>query len=85
MHPRSEVIRKDEYATTLVEARREFLALVEAVPSPTGTRRLFFDRFAPPNGKLVGRILLSKDFDGTLGTGDRHLARSFDRETIASQ
>jgi hypothetical protein len=28
-----------------------------------------FDRFAPPNGKLTGRILLAKDFDGFLGTG----------------
>jgi hypothetical protein len=29
------------------------------------------DRFVPPNGKLVGRILLGKDFDGTLGTGGK--------------
>lgn len=29
------------------------------------------DRFAPPNGKLTGRILLGKDFDGTLGTGSK--------------
>lgn len=28
-----------------------------------------FDRFAPPNGKLSGRIVLGKDFDGELGTG----------------
>lgn len=28
-----------------------------------------FDRFAPSNGKLSGRIVLGKDFDGTLGTG----------------
>jgi len=28
-----------------------------------------FDRFAPPNGKLTGRIVLGKDFDGFLGTG----------------
>ncbi len=28
-----------------------------------------FDRFAPSNGKLSGRIVLAKDFDGTLGTG----------------
>lgn len=27
------------------------------------------DRFVPPNGKLTGRILLGKDFDGTIGTG----------------
>ena len=29
------------------------------------------DRFVPPNGKLTGRILLGKDFDGTLGTGGK--------------
>jgi hypothetical protein len=28
-----------------------------------------FDRFAPGNGKLTGRIVLGKDFDGFLGTG----------------
>jgi hypothetical protein len=27
------------------------------------------DRFAVPNGKLTGRILMAKDFDGTIGTG----------------
>ncbi len=27
------------------------------------------DRFAPANDKLKGRILLAKDFDGTIGTG----------------
>jgi hypothetical protein len=32
---------------------------------------IHFDRFAPPNGKLTGRILLGKDFDGTLGTGGK--------------
>ena len=28
-----------------------------------------FDRFAPSNGKLSGRIVLGKDFDSVLGTG----------------
>jgi len=28
-----------------------------------------FDRFAPSNGKLTGRIVLGKDFDAFLGTG----------------
>ena len=28
-----------------------------------------FDRFAPASGKLTGRILLAKDFDGVIGTG----------------
>ena len=30
---------------------------------------LRFDRLAPPNGKLSGRIVLAKDFDAELGTG----------------
>ncbi|MGB9072972.1 MAG: hypothetical protein WCC22_09910 [Terriglobales bacterium] len=30
-----------------------------------------FDRFAPANGKLSGRIVLGKDFDGFLGTGGK--------------
>ena len=28
-----------------------------------------FDRFAPPNGKATGRIVMAKDFDSELGTG----------------
>ena len=28
-----------------------------------------FDRFAPANGKLSGRVVLGKDFDSVLGTG----------------
>jgi hypothetical protein len=28
-----------------------------------------FDRFAPPSGRLTGRIVLAKDFDAILGTG----------------
>jgi hypothetical protein len=28
-----------------------------------------FDRFAPPNGKLTGRVVLGKDFDTVLGSG----------------
>jgi outer membrane protein OmpA-like peptidoglycan-associated protein len=30
-----------------------------------------FDRFAPPNGKLTGRIVMAKDFDTVLGTGNK--------------
>ncbi|MBI1740127.1 MAG: hypothetical protein HY233_00350 [Acidobacteriales bacterium] len=30
---------------------------------------IHFDRFAPASGKLSGRIVRGKDFDGTLGTG----------------
>jgi len=32
---------------------------------------IHLDRFATPNGKLTGRILLGKDFDGTIGTGSK--------------
>jgi hypothetical protein len=28
-----------------------------------------FDRFAPPSGRLSGRIVMAKDFDTTVGTG----------------
>jgi hypothetical protein len=34
-----------------------------------GHEPLHFDRFAPPNGKASGRIVLAKDFDTQLGTG----------------
>ena len=30
-----------------------------------------FDRFAVPNGKLTGRIVMAKDFDTVLGTGSK--------------
>jgi hypothetical protein len=30
-----------------------------------------FDRFAPPNGQLTGRIVMAKDFDTELGTGGK--------------
>ncbi len=30
-----------------------------------------FDRFAPSNGQLTGRIILGKDFDSELGTGGK--------------
>jgi hypothetical protein len=34
-------------------------------------RPMRFDRFAPPNGKASGRIVLAKDFDTELGTGSK--------------
>jgi hypothetical protein len=33
--------------------------------------KINFDRFAPPNGKLTGKIVLGKDFDDLLGTGKK--------------
>ena len=30
-----------------------------------------FDRFAPPNGQVSGRVLMGKDFDSELGTGEK--------------
>jgi hypothetical protein len=38
-------------------------------PSPTLHTKINFDRFALPNGKLTGRIVLAKDFDDLLGMG----------------
>jgi outer membrane protein OmpA-like peptidoglycan-associated protein len=32
---------------------------------------IMFDRFAPPNGKAIGQIVLGKDFDQYLGTGKK--------------
>jgi hypothetical protein len=45
--------------------------VVPFVEKPPVTFRVpeHFDRFAPPNGKLSGRIVLGKDFDSELGTG----------------
>jgi len=44
---------------------------VPFVEKPPVTFRVpgHFDRFAPANGKLSGRIVLGKDFDSVLGTG----------------
>ncbi len=39
------------------------------VPTLRATSR--FDRFAPPNGKLTGHIVMAKDFDTLLGTGQK--------------
>jgi hypothetical protein len=30
-----------------------------------------FDRFAPPNGKLIGQIVMAKDFDNQVATSDK--------------
>jgi hypothetical protein len=38
-------------------------------PTLPGHAPLRFDRFAPPNGRAAGRIVLAKDFDAELGTG----------------
>lgn len=37
--------------------------------TPALRAKINFDRFAMPNGKLTGRIMLAKDFDDLLGTG----------------
>lgn len=37
--------------------------------SPVVPRFTNFDRFAPPNGRLIGRIVSAKDFDQYLSTG----------------
>ncbi|MGO9648920.1 MAG: hypothetical protein ACLPOO_12790 [Terriglobales bacterium] len=38
-------------------------------PAPPVHPAIRFDRFAPPNGKASGRIVMAKDFDAELGTG----------------
>jgi len=37
--------------------------------TPTLRAKINFDRFAPPNGKLTGKIALAKDFDDLVGMG----------------
>ena len=36
---------------------------------PEYHREVPFDRFAPPNGKLTGRIIMGRDFDVIMGAG----------------
>ncbi|HEY7097588.1 MAG TPA: hypothetical protein VH437_12745 [Terriglobales bacterium] len=38
-------------------------------PAITFRPAIRFDRFAPSNGKLSGRIIMAKDFDSEIGTG----------------
>jgi len=40
-------------------------------PAATFHAPIRFDRFAPTNGQLSGRIILAKDFDSELGTGGK--------------
>lgn len=40
-------------------------------PQPAFRGSTSFDRFAPPNGKLAGRIVMAKDFDSIVGTGQK--------------
>ncbi|HVP51034.1 MAG TPA: hypothetical protein VMT05_02930 [Terriglobales bacterium] len=44
------------------------IAFVER-PTPALRGKINFDRFAPPNGKLTGKIVMTKDFDTMLGMG----------------
>jgi outer membrane protein OmpA-like peptidoglycan-associated protein len=43
----------------------------EEKPKVAFRRRTVFDRFAAPNGLLTGRIVLARDFDQILGTGQK--------------
>jgi len=38
-------------------------------PTPALRGKINFDPFAPPNGKLTGRVVMAKDFDTMAGTG----------------
>lgn len=40
-------------------------------PAVTLPHTIMFDRFASPNGKAIGQIVLAKDFDQYLGTGKK--------------
>jgi outer membrane protein OmpA-like peptidoglycan-associated protein len=40
-------------------------------PAVTLPHTIMFDRFASPNGKAIGQIVLGKDFDQFLGTGKK--------------
>src|SRR4051794_21870543 len=40
-------------------------------PAVTLPHSILFDRFASPNGKAMGQIVLAKDFDQFLGTGGK--------------
>jgi len=51
--------------------RGDFVVPFVEKPTVTVPKTILFDRFAPPNGKSVGRIVLGKDFDQTLGTGKK--------------
>jgi len=61
-------ITQVEYNCTDVMEGDAAIPFVEK-QTPSLHPKISFDRFAPPNGKLVGRIVMEKDFDTMAGTG----------------
>jgi hypothetical protein len=82
-HPYADIARvkvvyvKGNIAATQVEHNcSDVLTGDEAIPYVEKPKidyraKTTFDRFAPPNGKLTGRIVMSKDFDSLAGTGHK--------------
>ena len=61
-------ITQVEFACTDIMEGDAAIPFVER-PTPSLRAKTNFDLFAPPNGKLTGRIVLAKDFDTLVGTG----------------
>ena len=57
-----------EYSCDSVLPGDTLVAFVEKTPI-TAHAPVKFDRFAPPSGRLSGRIVMAKDFDSIVGTG----------------
>src|SRR3954466_9186041 len=51
--------------------RGDFVVPFVEKQAPNVPKTIMFDRFAPPDGKPVGRIVMGKDFDQALGTGKK--------------
>jgi len=51
--------------------RGDFVVPFAEKQAVTVPKTIMFDRYAPPNGKAIGRIVMGKDFDQTLGTGKK--------------
>jgi len=63
-------VAKVEYSCDTVVPGDYVVPFVEK-PTATFHPPVRFDRFAPSNGQLRGRIILAKDFDSELGTGGK--------------
>jgi len=76
-HVRVVVVRGENVGVAQIEYSCEPIApgdfAVPFVEKPTVTlpHTIMFDRFASPNGKTIGQIVLAKDFDQYLGTGKK--------------
>lgn len=57
-----------EYSCDSILPGDTLMPFVEKTPV-AGHPPIKFDRFAPPSGRLSGRIVMAKDFDSIVGTG----------------